>query len=143
MPISTKAFSVEAVELATILRDCNEKGVEMKIPEFPDFVRNLPRADIPLEDVDAWILQGSESQVLLLEVDEEQHLPVHTHGDQWGIVIEGEMELTVEGKTEMYRRGDSYFIPAGAAHSAVLRKGFRALDIFADKDRYRIRGDCC
>jgi quercetin dioxygenase-like cupin family protein len=113
----------------------------MRIPEFPEFVRNLPQAEIPLEDVDAWILQGNENQVLLIEVAVEQHLPVHTHGDQWGIVIDGEMDLTIEGVTETYHRGDSYFIPAGAAHNAVLREGFRALDIFADRDRYRIRRD--
>jgi len=110
----------------------------MKVPEFPQFIRNLPRADIPLEEVDAWILQGYDSQVLLLKVDEEKHLPEHTHGDQWGIVIDGEMELTIEGKAETYHRGDSYFIPAGAIHKAILHEGFRALDIFADKNRYRI-----
>lgn len=113
----------------------------MKTPEFPQFIRNLPEADIPLEDLDAWILQGVDKQILLIEVHDEQHIPEHTHGDQWGIVIAGEMELTIEGNTETYRRGDSYFMPAGTVHKALLRKGFRALDIFADKDRYRIIED--
>lgn len=115
----------------------------MKVPEFPQFIRNLPRAVIPLEDVDARILQGNDSQVLLLKVDEEQHIPDHTHGDQWGIVIDGEMELKIGGEIETYRRGDSYFIPAGVAHGAILHKGFRALDIFADRDRYQIKEECC
>ncbi len=115
----------------------------MKIPEFPRFIRSLPKADIPIEGVDAWILQGVDKQILLLEVHEEQDLPEHKHGDQWGIVIEGEMELTIGKETETYRRGDSYFIPAGTPHKAILHEGFRALDIFADRDRYQIRKDCC
>ena len=109
----------------------------MKSPQFPEFIRTLPQAVIPLDDVDARILQGIENQVLLLQVDEEKAVPEHTHGDQWGIVIDGEMDLTIAGKTETYRRGDSYFIPSGTPHGAILRKGIRVLDIFADKDRYR------
>ena len=115
----------------------------MKIPEFPRFIRSLPKGDIPIEGADAWILQGIDKQILLLEVHEEQDLPEHQHGDQWGIVFDGEMELTIGEETETYRRGDSYFIPAGTPHKAILHGGFRALDIFADRDRYTIRKDCC
>ena len=113
----------------------------MKAPAFPQFIRNLPRAALPIEGLKGWLLQGEEGQVLLLRVDHEQSLPEHEHGDQWGIVIDGEMELTVGGNTDTYRRGDSYFIPAGTPHRAILRKGFRALDLFADRDRYRIDTD--
>ncbi len=111
----------------------------MKSPAFPEFVRKLPRADLPLEELNGWLLRGEEGQVLLLQVDEERSLPEHEHGDQWGIVIDGEMELTLGGKTDTYRRGDSYFIPCGTPHGAILRKGFRALDLFADKDRYCVK----
>ena len=111
----------------------------MKAPEFPRFIRDLPQADLPIEDVIGWIMQGERGQVMLLQVDEEKAVPEHAHGDQWGIVIEGEMDLTIAGKTETYRRGDSYFIPSGTSHGAILRSGFRALDMFADRDRYRIK----
>ena len=114
----------------------------MKCPEFPQFVRRLPRADLPLDELTGWLLQGDDGQVLLLQVDREQSLPEHQHGDQWGIVIDGEMELTVAGETDTYRRGDSYFIPAGTPHRAILREGFRALDLFADRDRYRVKAGC-
>ena len=70
----------------------------MKNPAFPEFVRNLPRADLPLEELRGWLLRGESGQVLLLEVDQERSLPEHEHGDQWGIVIDGEMELTVAGR---------------------------------------------
>jgi quercetin dioxygenase-like cupin family protein len=111
----------------------------MKSPEFPRFIRNLPRPELPLEDAEAWIMQGDNGQILLLQVNHEQRIAEHAHGDQWGIVIEGEMELTIGGKAETYRRGDSYFIPAGTPHNALLYKGFRALDLFADKNRYSLK----
>lgn len=113
----------------------------MKSPAFPQFVRKLPRADLPLEDLNGWLLRGEDGQVLLLQVDDEQHVPEHMHGDQWGIVIDGSMELTIGGKTETYQRGDSYFIPAETAHKAILHKGLRVLDLFADRNRYRVKTD--
>ena len=61
----------------------------------------------------------------------------HSHGEQWGIVVEGEMELTVDGRTRRCGPGDSYHIPAGAVHSANFLSHFRAIDVFADADRYK------
>ena len=63
----------------------------------------------------------------------------HAHGDQWGVVIAGRLDLTVNGETRTYGQGDAYFIPAGTPHSARLHAGFRAVDYFADKGRYRVR----
>jgi quercetin dioxygenase-like cupin family protein len=109
----------------------------MKNPEFPEFIKDLPEADLPIDAASGWILQGEDGQVLFMLFDREEHIKEHEHGDQWGIVVDGEMELTIGGKTETYRRGDSYFIPAGTPHKAIIRKGFRALDLFADRNRYR------
>jgi quercetin dioxygenase-like cupin family protein len=52
------------------------------------------------------------------------------------VVIDGKIELAIDGKTRIYSRGDTYFIPAGTKHSARIHPGFRAFDFFADKDRY-------
>ena len=43
---------------------------------------------------------------------------------------------------EVYAKGDTYFIPAGAPHSARIHAGFRAVDYFADRDRYKERPGC-
>jgi hypothetical protein len=39
------------------------------------------------------------------------------------------------------RPGDSYFIPAGAVHSATFLSRCRAIDMFADRDRYEVAED--
>ncbi len=112
----------------------------MKLSEFPSFVRSLPEADLPFEGLRGWLLQSDSGQVLFNESDSEVSVPDHSHGEQWGIVIEGKIEMTIGGQTMTYRRGDTYFIPAGAIHRARIYPGFRAVDYFADRSRYRPRG---
>jgi hypothetical protein len=104
---------------------------------FPDFVRRLPQADLPFEGLRGWLLQSDGGQVLFNESDVELVVPAHSHGSQWGTVIDGKIELTIDDRKRTYQRGDSYFIPANATHSAIIYPGFRAVDYFADKDRYQ------
>jgi hypothetical protein len=111
----------------------------MKPSKFPDFVRNLPEADLPFEGLHGWLLLSESGQVLFNEADVELTVPQHSHGDQWGVVIDGQIDLTIGNYTQAYTCGDTYFIPAGTPHQAKIYPGFRAIDYFADKDRYHIR----
>ena len=107
---------------------------------FPEFVRSLPQANLPFPGLRGWLLNGESGQVLFMETDVELEIAEHSHGNQWGIVVAGEIKLTIGGLTKIFRQGDSYYIPAGVIHGAVLRTGFRALDFFEDKDRYKVKG---
>ncbi len=105
--------------------------------EFPAFIHQLPEADLPVKNLQGWISRGKTGLLLFLISREEVHLPEHSHGDQWGIVVGGSMELTIGTVTRTMKKGDSYFIPAGVLHHAILHKGFQAIDYFDDPDRYR------
>lgn len=107
--------------------------------EFPAFIQDLPQADMPFEGLRGWLLSGENGQVLFNESDADLDVPEHSHGDQWGVVIVGRIELTIGGGTNVYSKGDTYFIPAGAPHSARIHAGFRAADYFADRSRYTER----
>ena len=107
--------------------------------DFSESIRNLPEADIPVEGVRAWLSQGPNHQIAFFEIEPIGSIPPHHHGEQWGIVVEGEMMLTISGDTRRYGPGDSYHIPAGAVHSAELLTRVRAIDFFADVDRYAVR----
>lgn len=104
---------------------------------YPGFITDLPRADIPLGGVRGWISQAADHQVVFFDIDPIGEIPPHSHGEQWGVVVEGEMELTIDGVTRRYAPGDSYHIPAGAIHAARFDSHFRAIDVFADADRYK------
>ena len=111
----------------------------MKPADYPKFLTGLPEADLPVRGLRGWMLQSEKALALFLHAETDVLLPRHAHGDQWGIVIDGKMELTIGSETKTYKQGDSYFIPAGVEHHGKLHSGFRAIDCFADRDRYRPR----
>lgn len=111
----------------------------MSIQEYPDMITQLPRADIPIEGVRGWISQAADHQIVFFDIEPIGGIPPHSHGEQWGVVVEGKMELTIAGKTREYAAGDIYHVPAGAVHSAKFLTHFRAIDVFADADRYKAK----
>jgi quercetin dioxygenase-like cupin family protein len=106
---------------------------------FPEPVAELPRADVPLEGVTAYLSQGTGHQIVFMEFDRDVEVPGHSHGAQWGIVLEGAIDLTIGGSERRYVKGDRYFIPAGVEHSASIHAGYADATFFADPDRYSPR----
>jgi len=104
-------------------------------------VRSLAEADLPSGGLRGWLLQSESGQVLFGESmsSVELTIPEHSHGDQWGVLIDGKIDLTIGGHTQSYSRGDTYFIPAGTLHQVRIYPGLRAIDYFADRDRFRTR----
>ena len=74
---------------------------------FSESIKGLPRAEIPLPGVHGWLLQGSDHQLVFFEIEPIGEIPAHHHSEQWGVVVEGEMELTIGGVARLYRAGDS------------------------------------
>ena len=109
----------------------------MSANQYPDLITRLPMADVPMAGVRGWLSQAKDHQIVFFDIEPVGEIPPHSHGEQWGIVVEGEMELTIGGETKRYRPGDSYHIPAGIKHGARFLSHFRAIDVFADADRYR------
>lgn len=107
--------------------------------EFPRFIEELPEADIPYEGLRGYALQGDRGLVVFSEADTEVNVVEHSHGDQWGIVLEGRVDYIVAGRTQHYYAGDTYFIPAGVPHGVKFYPGARSVDIFSDRDRYPIK----
>ncbi len=111
----------------------------MASADYPEMITNLPEADVPFKGVRAWISQAPDHQVVFFDMEPIGLVAAHRHGEQWGIVVEGEMELTIGGVTKRYRAGDSYHIPGGVEHAARFLTHTRVIDVFADVDRYRAR----
>ena len=107
---------------------------------FPAGLR-LPRADVPLEGVDARLLQLDGAQVLFMSFSADVELPEHQHEAQSGMVLAGRIDLTVAGVTRTYKRRDVYSIPAGVPHSARIHAGYADITYFDAPDRYA-QGKC-
>ena len=114
------------------------KGKQLR--EFPEVIRRLPEADIKFEGIRAWILQGEKHQLVFFEMEKSALAPEHCHDyDQWGLMIRGRMELTVNGEKKVVESGDEYLIPAKAKHSARFLIKSRVIDFFSEKNRYKAK----
>jgi quercetin dioxygenase-like cupin family protein len=106
-------------------------------PFYPRLISDLPEADIPFDGVRGWLSQSDTHQIVFFEIEPIGRVAEHKHGAQWGVVFEGEMELTIGDETRTYRKGDHYFIPEGILHSALFLTKTWLMDLFADRDRYK------
>ena len=103
---------------------------------FPQPIRELPEADIPLEGVKAYLSQSASHQIIFMEFGKDVDLPEHAHAAQVGIVLEGTIELTIAGETTAYTKGDRYYIPKGVPHSGKISAGYADITFFNEPDRY-------
>jgi quercetin dioxygenase-like cupin family protein len=106
---------------------------------FPDMIRDFPEIDIPIEGIRGWLLQGKNHQAVFFDIEPVGEMSPHSHCAQWGIMIEGEMSLTIGGETQIYRKGDWYFIPRGVEHSASFLTRVNVIDVFDAPSRYKIK----
>jgi len=106
---------------------------------FPEIIASLPEADIPIEGLRAHLLQGENQQIIFMTFENDVEIPVHSHEAQWGIILDGALELIIDGVKNTYSKGDSYFIPKGVEHSARIKEGYKDLTLFNQKDRYKTK----
>lgn len=106
---------------------------------FPEPIRRLPEADIPLNGIKAYLSQGESHQIIFMEFSEDVELPEHSHEGQWGIVLEGKIELTIDGIKQIFTKGDRYFIPEGVIHSGKIYAGYADITYFDQKSRYKVK----
>ncbi len=103
---------------------------------FPEWIEAFPETDTPFSDLEGRLLASPHGQAVFFRAEKDFEVPPHAHGAQWGIVVTGNLELTVEGETGNYAPGDTYSIGAGETHSARLGAGTCVIDVFQDPDRY-------
>ncbi len=73
----------------------------------------------------------------LWKIEEGAILPAHSHPhEQISHVVEGKLEMTLDGETRLLDPGTVAVIPAGAVHSGRALTRVRALDVF-----YPVRED--
>lgn len=108
---------------------------------YPDLINAFPSIDVPFSKdvVHTAVVRSDAGLVAFFSFLKDMELPVHSHGAQWGTVVEGEIKFTIGGETKLYRPGDSYFIPAGVEHEAQIKSGTRVIDVFEEADRYKIK----
>ena len=60
---------------------------------FPLPIKQLPKADIPIKGLTAYLSQSGTHQTLYVQFEKAVELPEHEHADQIGFILEGKIEL--------------------------------------------------
>ena len=103
---------------------------------FPEPIRGLPEADIPLDGITAYLSQSDTHQIIFMTFEKDVDLPEHSHADQIGIVLEGKIDLTIGGTRRSYTKGDRYHIPEGVPRSRKIHAGYADIIFFNEPGRY-------
>lgn len=106
---------------------------------FPDFVMKLPEIDAPQDGVKGFLTQGDESQSVFFMIKGGTRFPEHKHAAQWGIIVDGEFEITIGNQTRVYTKGDSYYIPENTVHVGYYVTDVLSFDIFDDKQKFTLK----
>ena len=77
-------------------------------------------------------LFGENAMLNLLEFQPDARVPEHSHPhEQLGMVVDGELVLTIDGVPHRLRPGGAYQIPGGVPHAAWTDGvTCRVLDVF-------------
>jgi quercetin dioxygenase-like cupin family protein len=108
-------------------------------PIFAEPILALPEADIPIKGIHAYLSQGQNHQVIFMQFDEDVDLPEHFHEDQIGFVLEGKIDLIVDGERKTFTKGDRYHIPKDKPHSSKIHAGYADITFFNQRDRYKAK----
>jgi len=78
---------------------------------------------------------GTNLTMAFMEIAPNKEGPAHDHPfDQCGVVIEGEIEMSIEEEKKLMRSMETYFIPAGTNHNwKTIDLGAKILDIVVNQ----------
>ena len=104
---------------------------------FPEPIRRLPEADIPLNGIKAFLSQAENHQIIFMEFEKDVELPEHSHASQVGIVLQGKIDLKIDNELKTYEKGNIYYIPSGVKHSGKIYAGYADVTFFDEPNRYK------
>ena len=83
---------------------------------------------------------GEHIMVSLVDLDPHSEVPKHSHpNEQAGIVLEGELTMTISREEQTLKKGDVYFIPSDVEHSVTVgERSAQVADLFSPpRDDYK------
>ncbi|MFQ6124457.1 MAG: cupin domain-containing protein [Candidatus Heimdallarchaeota archaeon] len=97
---------------------------------FPEMITTLLEADIPIGGVHSHLLQGEKQQFIFMRFEKDVEVPEHLHEAQWGVVLDGKIEVTSDGKEYTCTKRGTTFVPRNVTHRAIIRRGYKDLTLF-------------
>ena len=107
---------------------------------LPPEILALSKVEIPVSGVAGYSLQDSQKQVVFFVFDEGVSFPDHSHCEQHGMVVSGEMTIEINGESNLYQAGEYYLVPEGVSHRALFSRQTVLVDMSDAPDRYNTFG---
>ena len=99
---------------------------------YPKQIRALPRFEGPFE---AYKLEAENCEVLFASYPPGTVIDSHTHEtDNVGVITQGELILTMDGKTERIPVGGWYHVPANKEHAAKFEVATSEIEFWFNED---------
>ena len=91
---------------------------------YPEKIRSLPVQKGKFDTSSKFMLEAKDCKVLFASYKSGTTIPPHKHDDAdvHGVVIKGEIILTINGETSKHACGDWYHIPPGSEHATLFEK---------------------
>jgi quercetin dioxygenase-like cupin family protein len=105
---------------------------------LPKEILMLPKVEVPVPGIEGYCITDDEKQVVFFVFDEGVSFPDHSHCEQRGMVIDGEMTIEIDGETNLYNAGDAYLVPSGTTHRANFSRQTILIDMSDAPDRYKV-----
>jgi quercetin dioxygenase-like cupin family protein len=100
--------------------------------------------DLPTKEIgpgaEIRVAYGEQIMLSFVRIAAGAVVPRHSHPhEQGGICLEGTLEFTIGGETQLVRKGQAWMIPGGVPHAVkAVDGGAWALDIFyPHRDDYK------
>ena len=102
---------------------------------LPPRIRDLPDFDGPF---DAFRLAADGAEVLFATYPAGTAIDPHDHPtDNVGVIIRGELILTMGGEESRYGPGDWYHVPPGTSHAARFDQDTAEIELWFSADTER------
>ena len=95
---------------------------------------NVPEDALPSEtgEVLRRFVGGQQMTIARISFSDGASTVPHKHlNEQFSMVLQGEMEFTIDGQTETVREGQIIFLPSNSFHGARANTASVVLDMFA------------
>ncbi|WP_052506661.1 cupin domain-containing protein [Mannheimia massilioguelmaensis] len=99
---------------------------------FPQIIKKIPRRDYGIDGLFVYVDHTPQGTVYFVETEKKIAFPEHQHAEQFTMVVNGYCDLTINGNTTRYVKGESYTIPANTLHQITLSAGYAEIDYVDD-----------
>ena len=94
--------------------------------------RDLPTV-APWPGARGRVLQTNNATMIVFDLDPKVVVETHKHDvEQFGVVVKGSLTMIIAGEQRILSPGDTYRIPAGAAHGLrVFEESAQIIDVYS------------